>query len=178
MALPPVQRPDGRREVPNTQRISTGLVAGVVSLLLLTLGLAPAAAAETVIDREVVQEVLVIDCGDYLLQEDRILDILTVAFIEGGALVALQLHVHGKVVRTNLDTGATSTEHPSVSVFVDFVEGTETDTGAVFNVVIQGEGIIIQDVGRVTFSFMDGIIFEAGPHESLNDPGLLCEHLR
>ncbi len=155
------------------------LMAGGLGLLLLALTVMPATAAKPVTERFVIEEIVDLDCGDYTLREDRVLDVLVLLFFDGeGELTDIQLHVHGTVVRTNLDSGASSVEHPAVSVFVDMVEETETTVGAVFNVVIQGEGIVIQDTGRVVFSFTEGLIFEAGHQEALHNPDLLCAHLR
>ncbi len=148
-------------------------------MLLLALVMTPAAAARPVMNRFVFEEVVEIDCGDYTLREDRTLNFVELVFFDReGDLSAVQLHIHGTVVRTNLATGESSVEQPAVAVFIDFERGTETTVGAVFNVVIKGEGIVIQDTGRLVFSFIEGLIFEAGPHESLHNPDLVCSHLR
>ncbi len=123
------------------------------------------------------EETVDVDCGGYVVREERTLVIDVVAFLDdAGEPTLVQLHVHGIVVRTNLDTGKSSTEHPGVNVFLDFTEETETYVGGTFVVVVEGEGIVIQDTGRVVFS-PDGILFEAGPQDSLHGPELVCSHL-
>jgi hypothetical protein len=48
-------------------------------------------------------------------------------------------------------------------IFIDLVEGTETDVGLVFRVFLPGGGTAIADVGRLVFDAEGNAIFEAGP---------------
>ena len=155
-----------------------GIVGGCLVALLVALAFAPPAAARTSVREEfVLEETIDVDCGEYVVREERTLHFKVIAFFEGTEdPTVVQVYIHGIVVRTNLATGKSSTEHPAVTLLIDLVHGTDTVVGGAFVVVIEGEGIVIQDTGRVVFG-PEGLLFEAGPQESLHDPGLICSHL-
>jgi hypothetical protein len=49
----------------------------------------------------------------------------------------------------------------------DLVTGTRTVVGKAFALIDPGQGIVIQDMGRVVFDAPHHVSFEAGPHEVL-----------
>lgn len=160
------------------ERRHVGLVSGWLMFLVVAFAVVPPAAGRTAIREEfVLEETVDVDCGTFVVREERTLHFKVTAFFEQPEEPTLvQLYIHGIVVRTNLATGKSSTEHPAVAIFIDFAAGTSTVVGGAFTVVIEGNGIVIQDTGRVVFG-PEEILFEAGPQESLHDPGLTCSHL-
>ena len=92
---------------------------------------------------------------------------VTTFFDEAGTPVRAQIKVDVVGVVTNPETGE-SVENPAhTTVFVDLVEGTETQVGLVFSATVPGEGVVFHDVGRVVFDAAGNVIFEAGPHDVL-----------
>lgn len=66
----------------------------------------------------------------------------------------------------------------SGQIFIDLIEGTETDVGLVFRVFLPGGGTVIADVGRLVFDAAGNVAFEAGPHPALHgDFAGLCAAL-
>jgi hypothetical protein len=51
----------------------------------------------------------------------------------------------------------------------DFSTITSTQTGQVFKVILPGSGILVHDVGKVTFAPDGTITFEGGPHQVLHN---------
>jgi hypothetical protein len=73
------------------------------------------------------------------------------------------IQVHGNIEGTFFANGITLREIERGQIFIDLVEGTETDVGLVFRVFLPGGGTAIADVGRLVFDAEGNAIFEAGP---------------
>ena len=96
---------------------------------------------------------------------------VTTFFDRAGNPVRLQIKVNQSGAVTNPETGE-SVENPAhTTVFVDLVEGTETQVGLVFKATVPGAGVVFHDVGRVVHNAEGDLIFEAGPHDVLNTAG-------
>jgi hypothetical protein len=48
-------------------------------------------------------------------------------------------------------------------MFIDLIEGTDTEVGLLFRVFLPGGGTVIADVGRLVFDAEGNLTFEAGP---------------
>jgi hypothetical protein len=88
----------------------------------------------------------------------------TTFFDPSGTPVKLQIQISVQGTATNLQTGKTVKDDEHPVVVIDFRTGTETVNGGPAHVTAPGEGIIIQDTGRITFDAEGNVTFEAGPH--------------
>ena len=96
----------------------------------------------------------------------------TTFFDQSGTPVKLQIQVNIQGTATNLQTGKTVSDYENPIVVVDLTTGGVTINGVPAHVTAPGEGIIIQDTGRITYDAEGHITFEAGPHDQ-GDQGAL-----
>ncbi|HET8652555.1 MAG TPA: hypothetical protein VFM13_08295 [Gaiellaceae bacterium] len=80
---------------------------------------------------------------------------------------------HRQVTNTWSANGKTVTNYQTVT-FIDEA-GVRTVVGNLFSIRIPGQGLIVQNMGRVVFDVATGeVLFEAGPHEALS---AICAYL-
>lgn len=101
----------------------------------------------------------------------------TVFFDASGNPVTVRLHVHGAETDTNSVTGKTIEVRGDVTITIDLATGTFTETGLSLMSNAPGEGVVIHDSGKVVFDADGEIVFQAGPHDVLDDPETWCNAL-
>jgi hypothetical protein len=76
-----------------------------------------------------------------------------------------QIHNVVRSTQTNSVTGKTLQDDENFMTIVDFRTGEISLVGAVSRVHVQGQGIVIQDIGKITLVFDPDfrVIFQAGP---------------
>jgi hypothetical protein len=80
---------------------------------------------------------------------------------------------HRQVTNTWSANGKTVTNYQTVT-FIDEA-GVRTVVGNLFSIHIPGQGLIVQNMGRVVFDLATGeVLFEAGPHEPIST---VCAYL-
>jgi hypothetical protein len=80
---------------------------------------------------------------------------------------------HRQVTNTWSANGKTVTNYQTVT-FIDEA-GVRTVVGNLFSIHIPGQGLIVQNMGRVVFDLASGeVLFEAGPHEPIST---VCAYL-
>lgn len=115
-------------------------------------------------------------CGFDVLFEVSGIQTVQVLFDAAGNPIRLQ--VHGNIEGTVSANGITLREIERGQIFVDLIEGTDTEVGLIFRVFLPGGGTVIADVGRLVFDAEGNLIFEAGPHPALHgDFAALCAAL-
>jgi hypothetical protein len=98
---------------------------------------------------------------------------VTVYFDDQGNPLRVQINVAMTGSVTNSVTGTSIPLRGHVHLVDDFRTGVVTFIGPVFLANDPGRGIVIQDTGRIGFSG-DEIVFQAGPHEAIDNPEVLC----
>ena len=82
------------------------------------------------------------------------------------------------VTGTSVSEVESGTTTDTFATPADFSTVTSTQTGQVFKVILPGSGILVHDVGIVTFAPDGTIAFEGGPHQVLhNNLQKLCAAL-
>jgi hypothetical protein len=90
----------------------------------------------------------------------------------------IRLQIHRNIEGTFSANGITLRQIERGQVFVDLVEGTNTEVGLTFRVFLPGGGTVIADVGRLVFDAEGNLVFEAGSHPALHgDFAALCAAL-
>ena len=114
-------------------------------------------------------------CGFDVLFE--ISGVQTVQVLYDAAGNPIRVQVHKNFEGTFSANGITLREIEHGQIFLDLVEGTDTEIGLLFRVFLSG-GTAIADVGRLVFDAQGNVTFEAGPHPALHgDFAALCAAL-
>ena len=124
----------------------------------------------------------VIDCGAF---QDPFTDEesgdLAWYFDADGQLVRFVVHVSQYSIDVNSVTGVTLHERNHHTSTYDAATGQITLDGAIVHATLPGQGVVIQDVGRLRFTVSaDGTLdfsFVAGHHDALIDGRGVCEAL-
>lgn len=153
------------------------LVAGLVT----TLPMAALAAVEKEVNEFEVEfedplgaELCGVD--EFLVHESGV-ERVTEFFNKDGDLVKIHIHVTGSSEITG-DGELLAWENYGFMLIIDFEKGTVSQNGNVFNIHVTGEGIVVNDSGRIVFSLEDGSLLDLkGPHEAFSTPPpvLVCE---
>ena len=115
-------------------------------------------------------------CGFPVLVEFSGVQTVQVLYDAAGNPVRLQIHGNGEA--TFSANGITLREIERGQIFIDLVEGTDTEVGLLFRVFLPDGGTAIADVGRLVFDAEGNLTFEAGPHPALHgDFAALCAAL-
>lgn len=115
-----------------------------------------------------------IDCGGFdAILERHFTGLVTIFFDNAGNPTRVQIHATMTGSLTNSVTGASLPLRGEVLLVDDFTTGVVTFVGPVFFANQPGRGSVITDTGRVSFSG-DEIVFQAGPHDLIQNPELLC----
>lgn len=117
-------------------------------------------------------------CGvdEFLVHESGV-ERVTEFFNKDGDLVKVHIHVTGSTEITG-DGELLAWENFGFILIIDFEKGTVSQNGNVFNIHVTGEGIVVNDSGRIVFSLEDGSLLDVkGPHEAFFTPPpvLICE---
>jgi hypothetical protein len=135
-------------------------------------------------ERDHVQQTFegVIDCGtfqDTYVEEET--GDLSWYFNADGSLARVVVHVSQYSTDVNSLTGLTLHERNHHTSTFDFATGEITLDGAIEHATLPGEGVVIQDVGRLRFSgSADGTLdftFVAGHHDALIGDRTVCDAL-
>jgi hypothetical protein len=100
-----------------------------------------------------------------------------------GTIVEIDRLLRGSgVTFTNLNTGVSYTSHSAgPSIITTYPDGTGTTAGpGIFDIVIvQGQGLLWKNVGRIVWDENGNVIFEAGTHPAFTggDASGLCSAL-
>jgi len=121
------------------------------------------------------------NCGDFhIISNGSGTNRLITFFGGNGDPVRITFQGRYRGTLTNSATGFSLVDAPSVAnIFVDLVQGTQTNVGAFFTVTLPGRGRVLMDAGRIVFSGSGDPIFIAGQHlppdQSID---VLCNALR
>jgi hypothetical protein len=117
-----------------------------------------------------------LSCGSFQILETATGDTrFTIFFNRAGDVTQAVFHTSFAGTLSNSVTGASVHESGSgttTDTFTtpgDFSTITSTLTGQVFKVILPGSGILVQDMGKVTFAPDGTITFEGGPHQVLHN---------
>jgi hypothetical protein len=117
-------------------------------------------------------------CGvDEFLVHEFGVERVTEFFNQDGDLVKVHVNVTGTSEITG-DGVLLSWENFAFMIIIDFENGTFTQNGNVFNIHVTGEGVVVNDSGKIVFSLEDGSLLDVkGPHEAFFTPPpvLICE---
>ena len=94
-----------------------------------------------------------------------------------GGIQTIRVQVHGNIAGTFFGNGVTLREIELGQIFIDLVEGAETDVGLVFRVFLSGGGAVIADVGRLGFDAEGNVISKADPTRPCMATSLPCAAL-
>jgi hypothetical protein len=102
---------------------------------------------------------------------------------KGGTTVEIDRLIHSGVTFTNLTTGESYTSRSAgPSIITTYADGTGTTAGVgIFDIeIVQGEGVLWKNVGRIVWDEAGTVIFEAGSHPAFTggDASGLCAALR
>jgi hypothetical protein len=113
-----------------------------------------------------------IDCGDFYAVERGALDVKFTTFVDGhDNPVRLQAHVSFDGTMSNSKSGMSVRNRWVYKRIYDFEDETHTVVGVLYAITIPGQGIVVQDMGRIVFDaipWMDpvwSVLWQAGPHE-------------
>jgi len=103
---------------------------------------------------------------------------ITTYFDSGGDPIRVMLHLPFDGTLTNQETGTSVSATQDLIVVEDLEAGTTTFVGVRFRVNFPGLGHVLLDVGKIVFDADGNVIFEAGPHQVINeDFEAFCEVL-
>jgi len=98
---------------------------------------------------------------------------------ENGVLVRRILHSSYVGTLINGVTGASVPHRGIFTIFDDLSAGTRTITGMLSRTVIDGDGLVWRNIGRIVVSLQNGsVLFEAGEHgtwDVVTDPATAAE---
>jgi hypothetical protein len=90
----------------------------------------------------------------------------------------IRIQIHNNDEGTFSANGNTVRQIERGQIFLDPVEGTDTEVGLILRVFLSGGGSLMADVGRLVFDTDGNVTFEAGPHPALHgDFAALCAAL-
>jgi hypothetical protein len=116
------------------------------------------------------------DVDEFLVHEFGV-ERVTEFFNKDGDLERIHVNVTGSSEITG-DGELLAWENFAFMVIIDFEEGTISQNGNVFNIHVTGEGVVVNDSGRIVFSLEDDSLLAVnGPHEAFFTPPpvLICE---
>jgi hypothetical protein len=117
-----------------------------------------------------------LSCSSFQILETATFDFrFTIFFNQEGNVTKAVFHLSVVGTLSNSLTGRSVDETEvgtTTDTFAtpgDFSTVTSTQTGQVFKVTLPGSGLIVHDVGKVTFAPDGTIAFEGGPHQVLHN---------
>jgi hypothetical protein len=126
-----------------------------------------------------------ISCGAFAVRVNLAGQRDVTAFYDAnGSLVRKILHSSYVGTLINGVTGASVPHRGVFTIFDDLAAGTRTITGMLSRTVVNGDGLVWRNIGRIVISLQNGtVLFEAGEHgtwDVVTDPTTsaeLCEAL-
>jgi len=101
---------------------------------------------------------------------------ITTFFDADGNPTGVRFHLPFQGTLTNEATGESVRAQQVLNDVLDLEDGTETFAGLRFRAVFPGIGAVLLDAGRIVFDDTGAVVFEAGPHQVVNeDFGEFCE---
>ena len=94
---------------------------------------------------------------------------ITTFFDDQGNPVRIKFHLPFHGTLTNEATGESVSADQVLQLTVDLEEGAESDVGLRFRVVFPELGVVLLDAGKVVFDEDGNVVFEAGPHQIVNE---------
>lgn len=94
---------------------------------------------------------------------------ITTYFDSAGDATSVRFHLPFRGTLTNEATGESVSAQQVLNDVLDLENGTETFAGLRFRVVFPGIGVVLLDAGRVVFDETGAVVFEAGPHQVVNE---------
>lgn len=159
----------------------TRLILATLTSLAMVLSLISPASADQPEKLTFSVEITQIDdttCDFPFLEEFEGRITITTFFDGEGNPIRVQLHLPFDGTLTNQETGTSVSATQDLIVVEDLEAGTTTFVGVRFRVNFPGRGHVLLDVGRVVFDADGNVIFEAGPHQVINeDFEAFCEAL-
>jgi len=121
-----------------------------------------------------------VSCGSFAVRVNLAGERDVTAFYdENGLLVRKILHSSYVGTLINSVTGAAVPHRGLFTIFDDLSAGTRTITGMLSRTVIDGDGLVWRNIGRIVVSLQNGsVLFEAGEHgtwDVVADPGAAAE---
>jgi hypothetical protein len=142
----------------------------VFTVVLVWMFAGPASAAAPVRTEDSFQFSDTIDCGTF---NDNFTDFFVITeftfFDNSGAVSSVVDHIDHVSDDVNSVTGLALHEHDDFMTIFDPTAGTVTLDGALVRMNRPGQGIVIQDVGRLVFDADFHMIFVAGHHQALQE---------
>jgi hypothetical protein len=154
-------------------------LATLTLAVLFMLALAPTAQArpplvETFTDTYADEQ----PCNGFTNEYRGSVHVRSTRFFKGGDLVRVRDRVRVRETDTNSVTGKTIAVRANYSVVENRVKGTLAFNGVVYISTSPGEGVVIQDTGKVVFDAEGDLVKVAGPHEVLETNGeIFCTAL-
>ncbi len=146
-----------------------GTMRRIVALSTIALGLVLAGSATAAPpDQQTFQRqgTVEFDCGSFLDVFTRASTIHQLTFYDANGVAIRQvLHVHRVSTDTNSVTGKTRNSSGDFTITSDLVTGSMTIVGQRENTSAPGEGVLVQDVGRLVLDIDGNVAFSAGPHQ-------------
>jgi len=107
-----------------------------------------------------------VSCGSFAVRVDLSGERHVKATYDGGgALTGRVLHSRYIGTLINSVTGATVPHRGVFTIIDDLLAGTRTISGMLSRTVVEGEGLVWRNIGRITVSLQSGaVLFEAGEH--------------
>ena len=121
-----------------------------------------------------------VSCGTFAVRVNLAGERDVTAFYDENGLLIRKIQ-HSSYVGTLINgvTGATVPHKGNFTIFDDLSAGTRTITGMLSRTVIDGDGIVWRNIGRIVISLQNGsVLFEAGEHgtwDVVTDPGTAAE---
>jgi hypothetical protein len=94
---------------------------------------------------------------------------ITTFFDDEGNPIRDQVYLPFHGTLTNEATGESVSADQVLQLTVDLEDGTESDVGLRFRVVFPGLGVVLLDAGKIVFDADGNVVFEAGPHQIVNE---------
>lgn len=152
------------------QRVTfLGITLAAALALALPAGATPP-ASETVTESAVES----VSCDGFeAVLERSFSGLVTVYFDNQGNPVRVQVHATMTGSLTNSVTGTSLSLRGHIFLDDNFTNGVVTFVGPVFLGNAPGSGSVITDTGRISFSG-DELVFEAGPHDAVDNAEVFC----
>lgn len=94
---------------------------------------------------------------------------ITTFFDSAGDATSVRFHLPFQGRLTNEATGESVQAQQVLNDTLNLENGTETFAGLRFRAVFPGIGAVLLDAGRVVFDETGAVVFEAGPHQVVNE---------
>lgn len=151
----------------------TRLILAVLTSLAMVASLVSPVSAdqpEKVVIRDIhIVQIDSTSCDFPFLEEFEGRVTITTFFDNAGNPIRVKLHLPFHGTLTNEATGTSVSAAQDLTVFEDLEAGTTTFVGVRFRVNFPGLGHVLLDVGRAVFDADGNVIFEAGPHQVINE---------